>query len=92
MTTITTLDPTETNAALGNARYGTEESQTAQIARALIEVANTDASVFVTGLTEASMNTLRTRMYRKNMKITARKIERDGETGHILLARSVTAV
>ena len=85
-TEVTQLDPQETSRVLGNTRT---VGVLGQIAEGLAPILDTEASLFVVGLNESTINSLRTRMYRKNIKVVVRKVTRDGQTGHILLARSI---
>lgn len=89
MDNIAVLDSEETATVIAQTRNGVGASDTAKIARALDRVVDTDQSVFVAGMNESLINSVRTRMYRRNVKVTVRKAERDGTVGHILIARSV---
>ena len=84
---VTLLDPTETDVVLASHRFGKTESILSKIAENLMSVLDTDSSVFVTGMTESTINSLRTRMYRHDVGITVRKVERNGQRGHVILAR-----
>ena len=88
MPTIEVLDPHETETALAGHRFGSSEVF-ATLADNLLTVADTEASVYVQGLNESNINALRTKMQRRGMKIIVRKVERDGKSGHVLIARSV---
>jgi hypothetical protein len=87
---IAILDPQETSTLLSGNRLGTE-SQTAKIADALMKVIDTDRSVFVAGLSEGNVNSIRTRMYRNDVKVVVRRAVRDGQRGHVLMARRVAS-
>lgn len=89
MTDIQTLDPHETNALLN----GGNTSLNGRIAAHLMDVIDSPSGVFVVGLNESTINALRTRMYRHNVKVTVRKATRpsDGQAGHLLMAKSVPA-
>jgi 16S rRNA G1207 methylase RsmC len=89
VTDIEVLDPTQTEEALAHHRLGKTESLLAKIADHLSKVVDTDASVFVAGMNDSTINSLRTRMYRRNTVITVRKISRDGAKGHVIMARTV---
>jgi hypothetical protein len=85
---IETLDPIETEEALAGHRFN-NESTLSKIAERLMTIVDSEASVFVSGLTESTINSLRTRMYRRDVTITVRKIIRNGERGHVILAKHV---
>jgi hypothetical protein len=89
--TIETLDPTTTQEVLAGNRYGKTTQMLSQIADALTKVVDTDGSVWVTGLSEATVNSLRTRMYRHDVNISVRKATRDDAKGHVITARSISA-
>jgi hypothetical protein len=91
MAEITTLDPDETQQALESNRFGKTETMLSKIAASLMGVLDTESSVFVTGLDESRINSLRTRMYRKHIVITVRKVTRGGTKGHVIVARSIEA-
>lgn len=88
MPTIERLDASETAAALSGHRFGSS-AVLAQIADDLTTILDTDNSVFVSGLNESNINALRTKMSRRGVKVIVRKVERDGERGHVL--QSLTA-
>ena len=43
----------------------------------------------MSGLNESNINALRTKMQRRDIRMIVRKVERDGDVGHILMARSL---
>jgi hypothetical protein len=86
---ITVLDPQETEATLAGNRFGKTESMLGKIAEALMGVIDTEASVFATGLNESTINSLRTRMSRRSVRVIVRKARRNDVVGHVLLARSI---
>jgi hypothetical protein len=83
MTEITVLDRTETSTLLDTKPT---ESTLMRITDTLMGVIGTGSGVFVVGLNEGLINSLRTRMYRRNARVTVRKMQRGGETGHLLIA------
>jgi len=87
--TIETLDPTTTQAVLGGSRFGKTTQMLAQIGAELEKVVDTDGSVWVTGLTESTINSLRTRMYRRDIQITVRLVTRDDVRGRVITARTI---
>jgi hypothetical protein len=89
MTDIAVLDPATTQEVLAGNRYGKTTQMLAQIAAALSGVVDTEGSVWATGLTEGTINSLRTRMYRHDMVISVRKATRDGAKGHVITARTI---
>lgn len=88
-TAIEVLTAADTQAILRD-RPGVD-SQSSQIAEALMQVVDSDNSVFVTGLTEANINVLRTKMYRRDIRVIVRKVRRDDKRGHVLFAKTVAA-
>lgn len=86
---VEVLDPTQTEEALAGHRFGKTESMLAKIADGLSQIVDSDGSVFATGLTDALINSLRTRMYRRQTVITVRKIKRGDTTGHVIMARTI---
>jgi hypothetical protein len=90
MPTIQVLDPEETGKALSGHRFGQSEVLRT-IADSLEGVVDTKASVFVEGLNESTINALRTKMARRGMKVTVRKVDRAGKPGHVLFATTVPA-
>ncbi len=90
MPTIEVLDPKETETALAGHRFGASEVLST-IAANLTDVVDTEGSVYVQGLDESNINALRTKMQRRGMKILVRKVEREGKSGHVLIARSIKA-
>ena len=52
-------------------------------------VVDTPSSVFVTGLRDPQINSLRTRMYRRDVQISATKVTRREQRGHVITARTV---
>jgi len=89
MSEITLLDPQETSTLLAATNASKEASMLTKITTGLMSVLDSDASVFVVGLTEGHINSLRTRMYRRNVRVTVRKTERNGEMGHVLIATTI---
>jgi len=89
MTAIETLDPTTTQEVLAGNRFGKTTQLLSQIADALTGVVDTDGSVWATGLTEGTVNSLRTRMYRHDIVISVRKVTRGDERGHVISARTI---
>jgi 16S rRNA G1207 methylase RsmC len=89
MTDIAVLSASETEAALADHRHGKTSSMLAQIATELMKVVDTKASVWVVGMKDSTINSLRTRMYRRDVVITVRKIRRDAEIGHVITARTI---
>jgi hypothetical protein len=90
MATIEVLDPEETETALAGHRFGASEVLST-IASQLTNVVDTKASVFVGGLNESNINALRTKMQRRGIKMTVRRVQRDGKPGHVLQATSVAS-
>jgi hypothetical protein len=86
--TIEVLDADETATALAN-RQGKTESVLGKIADSLMGIVGTDESVYATGLTEGLINSLRTRMYRRDIAISVAKVNRGGAKGHVIKARKV---
>jgi hypothetical protein len=91
MTDIDVLDETQTQAALTSHRLGKASSQLSQIAEALTRVVDTNGSVWAVGLKETAINSLRTRMYRKDIQISVRRVTRGGDRGHVIMARTIKA-
>jgi hypothetical protein len=90
MIELRALTPDETEQALSSHRLGKTESTIGKIADALMDVVDTEGSVFVAGrLPESTINSLRTRMYRKNVVITVRTIKTGDTPGHIILAKRI---
>ena len=87
MPDVTLLDPVETEAALAGHRYA--NTALGKVAEQLMNVVDTGSSVFVTGLTESTVNSLRTRMHRNDVQIVVRKVEHDGQRGHVILAKRI---
>ena len=85
---IETLDPVETEEVLAGHRFGKTESMLSKISDHLMSVLDSEASVFATGLTESTINSLRTRMYRRDVQISVRKVTRNGTKGHVILAKT----
>ena len=90
MATIEVLDPEETETALAGHRFGSSEVLRS-IADSLTNVADTKGSVYVGGLNESNINALRTKMQRRGIKMTVRRVQRDGKPGHVLQATSVAS-
>jgi len=86
---ITILDSDETAAVLSDLRHPVGDTRVATIADQLLQTVDTGKSVFATGMDEHLINAIRTRLYRQKARITVRKVQREGQTGHVLLARSV---
>lgn len=86
---IEVLSAAETEEALEHHRFGKTQTALAKISNSLLEVVDTEASVFATGLVESSINSLRTRMYRRDVVLTVRKVSRGGVTGHVIRARKI---
>lgn len=89
MTDIAVLDPTTTQEVLAGNRFGKTTQMLGQIAAHLEQVVDTDGSVWVTGLSESTINSLRTRMYRHDVNISVRKATRDEVKGHVITAKRI---
>jgi len=88
MTDITVLDTDETNDVFSNLRSPDADRETKRIADQLLAMNDTGKAVFVTGMDEHLINAVRTRMYKQKVRLTVRKVQREGQVGHVLLARS----
>ena len=60
-----------------------------EISDNIMAVLDSDSSVWATGLTEGIVNSLRTRMYRRDVQITVRLATRNGERGRIITGRRI---
>jgi hypothetical protein len=85
--TIEVLSPAETEEALKGSPARNE--QLGELADALMPLIDTDGSVFAPGLTESTINMLRTKVGRAGARLTARKVRRGSTTGHVLQVRTV---
>lgn len=88
MPTIEVLDPEETSEALQGHRWGGTETNR-KIAESLMTVLDTGAGVFVSGLTESSINVIRTKMSRLGIRVRVRAVDRDGKRGHVMIAKTI---
>lgn len=82
MNEIEELDAAETEALLGQPRWDTKP-----IHDALVKALVVGTGIFVTGLTENRIETLRTRMERSQIKIVVRRATRGGNRGHVIVPK-----
>lgn len=90
-TEVVVLDPNETSELLAT-RPWQNNTVLADIQTALKQVVDTNGSIFVTGLTDSRINSLRVRMRRYDMYVSVNKANRDGVKGHVIKARTVEDV
>jgi hypothetical protein len=88
MPDIQVLDPSETKVALSGHRFGSS-AMLNTLADNLMAVVDTESSVYVGGMTDSQINALRTKMQRRDIRVTVRKVERNGTSGHVMLAKTV---
>ena len=83
---VTLLDPVETESVLAGSP---RNDDLRKIADGLSSVVDSEASVFVAGMGESNINALRTKMARRGIRVTVHKTKRNGQDGHVLMARSI---
>jgi hypothetical protein len=84
---IEVLTPQETQSALRGRAFRNEVL--GDLTEALIPLADTESSVWAEGLSEPTVNMLRSKLARRGIRLAARKVQRGGVLGHVLLAKSI---
>jgi hypothetical protein len=88
-TTIEVLDPEATADALKGSAARNERLN--DLSDALTPVLDTGGSIFATGLDEPTLNMLRTKLLRRNVRLSARKVHRGAVVGHVLMVTTKEA-
>lgn len=84
---ITVLDEQETENILQD-RQWSSRSAVADVIAQLRLVVDSGSGIFVAGLTDGNVNTIRTSMKRKGLTISVTRFTRSGVKGHVIVAKT----
>lgn len=88
MAVISVLNSTQTENLVRSA-IGRSNPDMDALESGIMETIDTEGSVYAVGLTESNVNSFRTRMNRKGIKIVVRKVRANGEVGHLFTGKRV---